>query len=69
MVTLLHLNGLAGFFKSSQIMAAALLRAMTKHKVVAGTQFVVYYLIALPLGYYLAFSRGFGIVGIFNGTL
>jgi len=67
MVPLLHLCGLTGFFKSSQIIAAALLRAMTKHKIVAFTQFVVYYIIALPLGYYLAFSRGLGIVGIFNG--
>jgi len=69
MYTLLHISAATGFMTCAQLIAGSVLKAMLKHRLVATIQFFNYYIIALPLGYYLAFSAGHGIFGIYNGLM
>jgi len=66
MTMLLHCLGRSGYMLFTQGLANAVLKAMARQRVVAITHFCVYYIIAIPLGYYLAFPRNFGIAGVYN---
>jgi len=63
---LLHITAVTGFLTCAQLIAGSVLKAMLKHRMVAIIQFVNYYIVALPLGYYLGFPAGFGAFGIYN---
>jgi len=66
MIPLFHCFSRSGFAGLTQFAANGILKAMAKQKQVAIVHFCVYYLLAIPLGYYMTFTRGYGIPGIFN---
>jgi MATE family multidrug resistance protein len=61
---LLFVASLFQIFDSAQVINAAALRGLTDVKVPAVLTFVAYWLIALPLGYFLAIRGPFGPAGI-----
>ena len=63
---------IAGFFQLSdgmQVVCAGALRGLQDVKIPSVMIFVAYWVIALPLGYWLAFKQGFGAIGIWLGLL
>jgi MATE family multidrug resistance protein len=63
---------IAGFFQLSdgmQVVCAGALRGLQDVKVPSLLIFVAYWIIALPLGYWLAFPLGYGANGIWIGLL
>ncbi len=63
---------IAGFFQLSdgaQVVCAGALRGLQDVKVPSLLIFVAYWIIGLPLGYWLAFKAGYGGVGIWWGLL
>lgn len=63
---------IAGFFQLSdgmQVVCAGALRGLQDVKVPSLLIFVAYWVIALPLGYWLAFPLGYGAIGIWVGLL
>jgi len=69
MYILLHCAAVTGFLTCTQLIAGSVLKAMLKHRLVATIQFFNYYIVALPLGYFLAIPINFGIFGIWNALL
>jgi len=45
----------------------SILRALAKQHLAAGIHLVAYYIIGLPLGYYLAFKHDWNLVGLWSG--
>jgi len=63
---------IAGFFQLSdgmQVVCAGALRGLQDVKIPSIMILVAYWVIALPLGYWLAFTMGYGAVGIWLGLL
>ena len=63
---------IAGFFQLSdgmQVVCAGALRGLQDVKVPSLLIFVAYWVIALPIGYVLAFGVGWGALGIWAGLL
>jgi len=63
---------IAGFFQLSdgmQVVCAGALRGLQDVKIPSLLIFIAYWVIALPLGYVLAFPLGFGALGIWSGLL
>ena len=63
---------IAGFFQLSdgmQVVCAGVLRGLKDVKIPSVLIFVAYWVIALPLGYWLAFPMGFGANGVWIGLL
>ncbi len=63
---------IAGFFQLSdgmQVVCAGALRGLQDVKVPSLLIFVAYWIIALPVGYVLAFPLGLGTIGIWTGLL
>lgn len=63
---------IAGFFQLSdgmQVVCAGALRGLQDVKVPSLLIFVAYWVVALPVGYVLAFPLGFGAMGIWTGLL
>ena len=63
---------IAGFFQLSdgmQVVCAGALRGLQDVKIPSLLIFVAYWIIALPLGYWLSFSLGYGANGIWIGLL
>jgi MATE family multidrug resistance protein len=63
---------IAGFFQMSdglQVVCAGALRGLQDVKVPSVLIFVAYWVIALPLGYWLAFKMNFGANGVWIGLL
>ncbi len=63
---------IAGFFQLSdgmQVVCAGALRGLQDVKVPSLLIFIAYWIIALPLGYWLAFPMGYGANGIWVGLL
>jgi len=63
---------IAGFFQMSdgmQVVCAGALRGLQDVKIPSLLIFIAYWVIALPLGYFLAFPLGFGAIGIWTGLL
>jgi MATE family multidrug resistance protein len=52
-----------------QVVCAGALRGLQDVKVPSLLIFVAYWVVALPVGYVLAFSLGFGAMGIWTGLL
>lgn len=72
LVAVVPLMVIAGFFQLSdgmQVVCAGALRGLQDVKVPSLLIFVAYWIIALPLGYWLAFPLGQGAVGIWLGLL
>jgi MATE family multidrug resistance protein len=65
--TLLFVAAVFQVFDGNQVINSSALRAMTDVNVPAGITFVAYWVIALPLGYFLGFRGGFGAAGIWSG--
>jgi len=55
-------------FDGLQVVAAGVLRAIGRTTPTAIANLLGYYALGLPLGYYLAFSRGLGLAGIWWGV-
>ncbi len=55
-------------FDGLQVVAAGVLRAIGRTTPTAIANLLGYYALGLPLGYYLAFSRGMGLAGIWWGV-
>jgi MATE family multidrug resistance protein len=53
----------------TQVVASGLLRGMGRPDAAALVNLVGYYLLALPLAYVLAFSRGYGLVGVWSSLV
>ncbi len=64
---LLAVAGVFQIFDGGQVINSAALRGLTDVKVPAAITFVAYWVIALPLGYVLGVSAGFGPAGIWSG--
>jgi MATE family multidrug resistance protein len=63
---------IAGFFQLSdgmQVVCAGALRGLQDVKVPSLLIFIAYWVVALPVGYLLAFPLGFGALGIWTGLL
>jgi len=69
MIPMLHVIGLMGFLQHPMEIAAGSLRAMAKPRWVAIVQFVSLYVVALPVGCYLAFYCNFGVYGLYTGFI
>lgn len=50
-----------------QGVGGSILRALAKQHIVAGIHLVAYYVLAIPLGWWLAFNRGWGLPGLWAG--
>lgn len=66
-VVLLVVAGIFQVFDGGQVINSAALRAMTDVKVPVVITFSAYWILALPLGYLLAFHAGFGPAGMWIG--
>lgn len=64
---LLGVAALFQLFDGGQVIGAASLRGITDVKVPALITFAAYWVVALPLGYFLGVRSGFGAVGIWSG--
>ena len=64
---LLVVAALFQLFDGAQVIGAASLRGITDVKVPALITFAAYWVVALPLGYFLGVRGGFGAVGIWTG--
>ncbi len=64
---LLGVAALFQLFDGGQVIGAASLRGITDVKVPALITFLAYWVVALPLGYFLGVHRGFGAVGVWSG--
>jgi MATE family multidrug resistance protein len=63
---------IAGFFQLSdglQVVCAGALRGLQDVKIPSLFIFISYWIIGLPLGYWLAFRAGFGPIGVWTGLL
>jgi multidrug resistance protein, MATE family len=63
---------IAGFFQlgdGMQVVCAGALRGLKDVKVPSALIFIAYWIIALPLGYWLAFPMGYGANGVWIGLL
>ncbi len=63
---------IAGFFQLSdgaQVVCTGALRGLQDVKIPSALVFIAYWVIGLPLGYYLGFKAGYGSVGIWYGLL
>jgi MATE family, multidrug efflux pump len=65
--TLLVVAAVFQIFDGSQVINSAALRALTDVNVPAVITFVAYWVIALPVGYFLGIRGGFGPAGIWTG--
>jgi MATE family multidrug resistance protein len=65
--TLLLVAAVFQIFDGNQVINSSALRAMTDVNVPAAITFVAYWVIALPLGYFLGIRGGFGPAGIWSG--
>ena len=54
-------------FDGLQTVATGALRGARETRIPMFSSFVAYWVIGLPLGYYLGFRRGFGAVGVWAG--
>jgi MATE family multidrug resistance protein len=54
-------------FDGLQVVASGVLRGMGRTRVLALAHFVAFYFLGLPLAQYLAFSKGWGLPGIWWG--
>merc|ERR1712194_365937 len=66
MYTLMHLQILGGLCSCVQIIAGSVLKGMLKYRLVAAIFFVSYYVVAVPLGYYLGIVCKLGVAGIYT---
>jgi MATE family multidrug resistance protein len=64
---LLGVAALFQLFDGGQVIGAASLRGITDVKMPALITFAAYWIVALPLGYFLGVRSGFGAVGIWTG--
>lgn len=64
---LLVVAALFQLFDGAQAIGAASLRGITDVKVPAAITFAAYWLVALPLGYFLGVRSGYGAVGVWTG--
>merc|ERR1712194_924595 len=60
---------MGGVLTCAQLTAGAVLRAMLRHRLVAMIQFCNYYLVAFPIGFYLAVYGKAGVFGVYNGLM
>jgi MATE family multidrug resistance protein len=63
---------IAGFFQISdgiQVLSLGALRGLSDVKIPTGLTFIAYWVLALPLGYYLGFKLGMGAAGVWYGLL
>lgn len=63
---------IAGFFQLSdgvQVVCSGALRGLQDVKIPTVLVFIAYWIIGLPLGYYLGFKAGYGSIGIWYGLL
>lgn len=67
--SLLLLGGFFQIFDSSQTVTAGLLRGIKDVKIPTALILIAYWIIGLPLGYYLTFSLGMGARGIWIGFI
>jgi MATE family multidrug resistance protein len=65
--TLLLVGAVFQIFDGNQVINSSALRAMADVNVPAAITFVAYWVIALPLGYFLGVRGGFGPAGIWSG--
>jgi multidrug resistance protein, MATE family len=65
--TLLLVAAVFQVFDGNQVINSSALRAMTDVNVPAAITFVAYWVIALPVGYFLGIRGGFGPAGIWSG--
>ena len=66
-VTLLLVAAAFQLFDGLQTVATGALRGTGETRIPMFSSFVAYWVIGLPLGYYLGFRRGFGAVGVWTG--
>jgi len=66
MYTLMHLQILAGLCNCLQMIVGSVLKAMLKYRLVATIFFLCYYVVALPLGYFLGIVCKLGVAGIYT---
>jgi MATE family multidrug resistance protein len=66
-VTLLFVCGFFQLFDGIQIVATGALRGAGQTFIPMLTMLLAYWLIGLPIGYYLAFRRGWGAMGLWTG--
>jgi len=69
MYMLIRIQAIAGVFSCGQLIAGSVLKAMLKHRMVAIIQFCNYYIVALPVGYFLGFPRSLGAPGVYFGFI
>jgi MATE family multidrug resistance protein len=65
--TLLFVAALFQVFDGNQVINSAALRALPDVKVPAAITFMAYWLIALPIAYFLGIRRGLGPAGVWSG--
>jgi MATE family multidrug resistance protein len=65
--TLLVVAAVFQVFDGNQVINSSALRAMTDVNVPAAITFVAYWVISLPMGYFLGIRGGFGPAGIWSG--
>jgi len=60
---------MAGFvlFDGTQAVGSSILRAVGKQNIGAGMNLVAFYIIGIPLSYYLSFVCGYGVEGLIRG--
>jgi MATE family multidrug resistance protein len=66
-VTLLAVAAVFQIFDGMQIVASGALRGAGETKIPMLTYGVAYWVVGLPLGYYLCFARGWGATGVWAG--
>jgi multidrug resistance protein, MATE family len=64
----LPLLSLQVFFDGLQAVGSGILRGAGRQSIGALINLIAYYLLALPLGWYLCFNKGYGIFGLFLGV-
>jgi len=67
--TLMIIAGLFQLSDGTQVVCIAALRGLQDVKVPSLFIFIAYWIIGLPLGYWLAFDMKFGALGIWSGLL
>ena len=66
-VTLLAIAAVFQLFDGLQTVLTGALRGLGSTSVAMWANFVGYWLFGLPVGYYLCFARGYGVVGLWWG--
>lgn len=67
--SLLIIAGLFQFSDGTQVVCIGALRGLQDVKIPTALSFMAYWVIGLPLGYYLAFTAGYGAQGVWYGLL